>query len=114
MIGFECKLCKFYDVYDNAPHFCPECNSKSYTLIFKNDDVERGKKKQVTENERWSISMGCPPSQVEEFRKRYPNSVYRDDGRLLVKNYKHKLKQGKERGMVELKYMSNDKNEHWR
>jgi putative FmdB family regulatory protein len=57
--------------------------------------------KWITENERWSRSMGCPPSQVEEFRKRFPNSIYNDDGRLLVKNYKDKLRQMAERDMVE-------------
>lgn len=55
----------------------------------------------VTENERWSRSMGCPPSQVAEMRKRFPNSVYRDDGRLLVKDRKDKKRQMKERNMVE-------------
>jgi len=55
----------------------------------------------IVDNERWSISMGCPTSQVNEFRKRFPNSVYSDDGRLLVKNRKDKIRQGNERGMVE-------------
>lgn len=66
------------------------------------------RKKWVSENPRWSTSMGVPARQVAEFRKRFPNSTYRDDGRLLVKNDKDKLRQGDERGMVELKYMSND------
>ena len=103
MIGFQCKLCSFMDEYEDftAPKVCPECNSKSYTLIFNKNSIDRGKKKQVTENERWSISMGCPPSQVAEMRKRFPNSTYDDRGRLLVKNRRDKLRQMKERGMVE-------------
>lgn len=56
----------------------------------------------ITDNEHWSLSMGVPASQVAEFRKKFPNSTYHDDGRLLVKNQKHKRKQGAERGMGEL------------
>ena len=95
---FQCKLCSFIQEYEDAPLSCPECGSKSYTLRFGHS---LGKKKWVTEKERWSRSMGCPPSQVEEFRKRFPNSTYNDDGLLLVKNRKDKLRQMKERDMVE-------------
>jgi len=57
---------------------------------------------QITvDNPRWSLSMGVPPSQVEEFRKRFPNSTYDNNGRLLVKNRKDKLRQMNERGFTE-------------
>ena len=84
----------------NDPVEC-ECGSTA------NRDVEAelnvGKRtKWVSDNPRWSLSMGVPPSQVNEFRKRFPNSVYDNRGRLLVKNRKDKLKQAKERGFVEL------------
>lgn len=59
--------------------------------------------KWVTECERWSRSMGVPVKQLDEFRKRYPHHIYNDQGHLLVKGRKHKLKQAKERGFVELK-----------
>lgn len=58
--------------------------------------------KWITDNERWSVSMGVPRKQVEEFRKRFPKSTYDDNGRLLIKNRKDKLRQAKERGFVEL------------
>ena len=60
----------------------------------------------ITDNEHWSLSMGVPVSQVAEFRKKFPDSTYHDDGRLLVKNQKHKRKQGAERGMAELDHDS--------
>ena len=60
------------------------------------------RKKWVTDNERWSLSMGVPPASLAEYRERYPNSTYRDDGRLLIKNRKHKLQEAKARGFVEL------------
>lgn len=64
----------------------------------------RGKRsKWVTENERWSRSMGVPRKQLAEFRKKYPHHVYNDNGLMLVKDRKHKLKQAKERGFIELK-----------
>lgn len=53
-------------------------------------------------NERWSVSMGVPASQVAEYRKKYPKSTYSDDGRLLIKSRKDKLRQAAERGFVEL------------
>lgn len=58
--------------------------------------------KWVSDNPRWSIAAGVPASQVAEFRKRFPDSTYSDDGHLLIKNRKHKLKEMKARGMVEL------------
>lgn len=56
----------------------------------------------ITDHPRWSISMGVPASQVEEFRKRFPNSIYDDRGRLLIRNRRHKLKEAAQRGFVEL------------
>jgi hypothetical protein len=58
--------------------------------------------KWVTDNERWSLSMGVPVAQLDEFRKRFPNSTYDDRGRLLIKNRKDKLRQMKERDFCEL------------
>ena len=62
----------------------------------------RSGRKWIMEKERWSRSMGVPVKQLAEFRKKYPNHVYNDKGHLLVKGRKHKLKQAKERGFVEL------------
>lgn len=58
--------------------------------------------KWITENERWSRSMGVPQASLAEYRKRYPNSTYSSDGRLLIKNRRHKLQEMKARGFVEL------------
>lgn len=52
-------------------------------------------------NPRWSNAMGVPASQVNDFRERFPNSTYSNDGRLLVKNRVDKLRQMKERGFIE-------------
>ena len=58
--------------------------------------------KWITDNERWSLSMGVPQASLAEYRDRFPNSIYNDKGRLLVKNRKDKLRQAKERNMTEL------------
>lgn len=84
----------------NEPIQC-ECGSMA------NRDVEAelavgSRVKWVSDNPRWSISMGVPPSQVSEFRKRFPGSTYDNQGRLLVKNRKHKLQEMKARDFVEL------------
>jgi len=58
--------------------------------------------KLVTENERWSVSMGVPVSQIAKFKKLYPGSTYDSKGRLLIKNRKDKLRQCKDRDMYEI------------
>lgn len=84
----------------NEPVEC-ECGSMA------DRDIEAelavgSRNKWVSDNPRWSISMGVPPGQVNEFRKRFPNSAYDNRGRLLVKNRKDKLRQMKERDFCEL------------
>ena len=84
----------------NEPTDC-ECGGKA------DRDVEaelapRSGRKWITENERWSRSMGVPRNQVVEFRKRFPNSTYNDDGRLLIKSRSDKKRQAKERDFIEL------------
>jgi hypothetical protein len=44
--------------------------------------------------------MGVPPGQVDEFRKRFPNSTYNDKGDVWVGNLRDKRRQQKERGMI--------------
>lgn len=80
-----------------------ECGGKADFDMDADLAHARGKgAKQVTENERWSRSMGVPVKQLAEFRKKYPHHVYNDKGHLLIKGRKHKLKTAKERGFVEL------------
>lgn len=85
----------------NKPVEC-ECGS----MAKRDKEVEFAPKgnrtKWITENERWSRSMGVPPSQVNEFRKRFPGSIYSDDGRLLIKSRSDKKRQMKERDFCEL------------
>ena len=58
--------------------------------------------KLITENERWSRSMGVPQASLAEYRKKYPNSTYDDKGRLLIKSRSDKKRQMTERDMCEL------------
>lgn len=105
--SYRCRDCDtvFRDLntISNRKTTTCECGGKA----IRDEDAElvhaRGKRaKQVTENERWSRSMGVPVKQLTEFRKKYPHHVYNDKGHLLVKGRKHKLKQAKERGFIEL------------
>jgi len=103
--------------------FCRECYNTfrySSTIAKRNDpvrckcgemanrDVEaefksvEDRHKWVTDNERWSLSMGVPAAQLDEFRKRFPNSTYDNKGRLLIKNRKDKIRQMNERNFCEL------------
>lgn len=107
MIRFECKncSCNFEQYYEdgNSPAICPNCDSKWYRLTFCKDEVRdnKGVNWYEKDNPRWSTSMGVPANQVEQFRRRFPNSTYSDDGKLLIKNRADKKRQMKERGFVE-------------
>jgi len=102
----KCKTCgKIFDYFcpiseRNNPVKC-ECGSIAERDVESEFKVGR-RPKWVSDNPRWSVSMGVPPSQVEDFRKRFPNSVYDNRGRLLVKNRKDKIRQMRERGFEEL------------
>jgi putative FmdB family regulatory protein len=104
--SYRCKKCGVFrdlnTISNRATTVC-ECGA----VAKRDTEAEmihgRGRRcKQVTTNERWSRSMGVPPASLAAYRKRFPNSVYRDDGLLLNKGRKHKLQQAKERDMVEL------------
>ncbi len=108
--GYRCEKCDlvFRDlntISNRATTDCEDenCGGKANRDMDAELMLSRGSQsKWVTENERWSRSMGVPVKQLAEFRKKYPHHVYNDKGLLLVKGRKHKLKQGKERGFTEL------------
>jgi len=111
---YRCKKCDtvFQDlntISNRAITDC-ECGGKANRDLDEELASVGKRSKWVTENERWSRSMGVPVKQLAEFRKRYPHHVYNDKGHLLVKGRNHKLKQGKERGFVEL---DDDKSKAW-
>jgi hypothetical protein len=67
------------------------CRSKRYSV---NTDL--------VNNERWSDAMGVVPNQIPEAERTFPGSKYDSDGRLLIKNRRHKLYEMKRRGYAEL------------
>ena len=105
--GYRCEKCDlvFRDlntISNRATTDC-ECGGKANRDMDAELALSRGSRhKWVTENERWSRSMGVPTKQLAEFRKKYPNSTYNDKGHLLIKSRSDKMRQAKERGFVEL------------
>ncbi len=102
---YKCLECGkvFSDLNTISNRNTTECECGSKANRDKDAELAQSSGHQaISDHEHWSLSMGVPVSQVAEFRKRFPNSTYHDDGRLLVKNQKHKRKQGAERGMAEL------------
>jgi len=103
--GYRCDKCGNFkamrSISERWTALCPACEKECKRDVAFELNAP-GNVEIVTDNPRWSRSMGVPPSQLAEFRKRYPNSTYDDNGRLLVKNRKDKLRQAKERGFVEL------------
>lgn len=103
--AYRCRGCDkvFHDLntISNRGITDCECGGKADRDLDAELTPRRGVK-WVTENERWSRSMGVPPGQVTEFRKRFPNSTYNDKGDLLIKSRSDKVRQAKERDMIEL------------
>lgn len=103
---YKCKKCSeiFRDYQTianrNTPTTC-QCGGKAYRDV-KAELSPRAGRKWITDNGRWSIAMGVPQIQVEEFRKRFPDSIYNDKGHLWIEGRKDKLKKAKERQMIEL------------
>lgn len=113
----RCEVCGTHQkaTYDEEgtgyrdPDACLECGGPTkHKLVEKGSENDPATSKTefvniaYSENERWSISMGVPANQVNDFRKRFPNSTYNDRGDLLIKNRPDKLRQANERGMTEL------------
>lgn len=104
MTVFTClnRACNFTNQYPNEdePQACPECDGKWYRVTFSKESGKTNSRWGAN-HPRWSTSMGVPAGQVGQFRKRFPNSTYSDDGRLLIKNRPDKKRQMKERFMYE-------------
>lgn len=93
---FECIL----SVGDrNIPQTC-SCGKKAQRDIMA-EHAGGGLDCLDREHWRWSKSMGVPAHQVNEFRKRFPESTYRSNGDLLIKSRSHKLKEMKKRNFYE-------------
>jgi len=111
MIGFQCKSksCWFYEDYEcgEFPHFCPECGSKTYRLIFHKEPKKKTKFVNIDGtsrgNPRWSWSMGVNRQDIPAMTKKYPDRKYHPvTGQLLVESRQHKKRLMKEHGMEEL------------
>jgi putative FmdB family regulatory protein len=102
--GYHCSRCGNFDSINTIANRnkteCPKCGrvcERDIEYELSCSDIQA-----VTDHPRWSVSMGVPVSQVEEFRKRFPDSIYDNRGRLLIKNRKHKLQEADRRDFVEL------------
>jgi predicted RNA-binding Zn-ribbon protein involved in translation (DUF1610 family) len=109
-----CTSCGFNKVYEGCVeifHNCPECGSKSKRVRYDPKTTGNNYKANIcyAENERYSRSMGCPPSQIKEFEKKFPGSKYNSKGDLLIKDYPHREFERKRRGMVDMEKGDNFK-----
>ena len=104
---YQCSTCSHvFDTMEsisrrNNPQTCPKCEGLGYRDV-EHELQFNSRAKWVTDNERWSVSMGVPLASLAEYRKQFPNSVYDNNGRLLIRDRKDKLRQMRERSMVEL------------
>jgi len=103
--AYKCDECgNFHDdntISNRQETKCPECGKTCQRDV--EYELNSGSELNVvSDNHRWSMSMGVPPSQVEAFRKRFPKSTYDNSGKLLIKNRRHKLSEMKQRDFVEL------------
>jgi len=108
MINFECrnKTCYFEELYEygKAPHSCPKCGGRWFTLRFLKGPKKKKKFVNIaySDNERWSWSMGVNRQDISEMNRKYPDRTYHPKtGQLLVKNRPHKKKLMKEHNLEE-------------
>lgn len=100
---YKCKCGKEFDSFSsikkrNKPQKCPSCGGKA-TRDIASEFANFGRVNELmVDRPRYSDAMGINPDQLNEFRKHYPDSVYDDEGRLLVRNRAHKKREMKRRG----------------
>lgn len=103
--GYLCERCgNFHSINtitERNKTECPKCGRVCERDI--DYELNSGSELEVgTDHPRWSWSMAVPPSQLPEFRKRYPDITFNDRGQPLIKNRKDKLRQMKKRDFMEL------------
>ena len=111
---YQCFNCfhEFDRSYDNRPELtvsCEKCGSsvKWRSVVYSVKPVQKFADCSVDSmhegHPRFSDSMGINPDQEPEVRKRFPklDLTFDAEGRLLVKNRKHKLELAKAFGMAE-------------
>lgn len=95
-MNFTCKSCKFTEDYDDAPRVCPKCSSKCYILRFG------AKKEKHLSGYRESSALGCNPSEIPRFKKKWPWMKFTPDGRCVTEDYTERKRVLKARGYVDL------------
>ncbi len=107
MERFRCRVCSYDEENASAPHSCPECGSRSYTLTFSKGSKFKGKFCNIDgtmkENLRYSDALGINPNQTLEFRKHFPWMNFDDEGRCIIHNRAEKKRVMKARGFDERK-----------
>jgi len=105
---FICKMCSFSDFYNDfeAPHECPECSHRFYTLRILKEPCKKEPRKKVKfvnigykDTPRYSVSLGVPETQIEEAKKLHPQAEWKKFGhsyRPLIKNRAEKKKMMKQ------------------
>jgi len=105
-ITYRCSACDYvgHVVTQNKwDRRCEGCGEivKTHKIIFKkhhNPKRTNYVDVMMDDRPRWSDAMGINPEQLPDFLKRYPDSTYDSEGRLLIKNRAHKIKEMSRRG----------------
>ena len=107
MERFICRICSYDEESKSAPHACPECGSKSYSLTFCKETKFKGKFCNIDgtmkENLRYSDAMGINEDQLPVFKKRFPWMNFDSEGRCIIHNRAEKKRIMRARGFDERK-----------
>lgn len=100
---YRCTRCSqktevFKGHYNPDPTIHCEYCGKTAERSFSDERVNTD----CNDSERWSEAMGVAPNQVAEAQRTFPGSTYDKQGRLLIKNRAHKIKEMKARGYCEI------------
>lgn len=100
---FTCKSGHITEVFRHKPKpplvaRCNTCRKPATRSL----SLERAGKTDCVVRVRYSDAMGINPDMIPEAMKKFPDSNYLPDGRLIVRSRADKKKKMKERGLVEL------------
>jgi len=76
---------------------CSKCDSWAFRQF-----IAGGFNTDLVQKERHSDSMGVAPEQIPKAMRTFPGSEYTPDGKLIIKNRRHKLYEAKRRGYTEI------------
>ncbi len=102
LYAFKCSCGKTEEVFrpmskSDDPCPCPACGA----VMARDIVTEHGSSRNADAPEYLSEALGVHPNQIAEARRMFPHHEFASDGRMIIRNYKHRQRVMKDLGFVE-------------